>query len=228
MGLTISYQLSLKCASLTQVRDKILRLRNLALKLPFIQVDELTEIQGEACHFDKDDVNDPHVFLKIRALKPVEIAINGFSWNNSTYIVGFDTLPGEGCETAAFGLSTHSELSAANDWMWTGFCKTQYASNPEYGGINNFLKCHLMLVKMLDEAQKLGITCEVSDESGYWDNRNIEELVAIIDKHNVLLAAFTGKLKDDFNKLGIDSTHSPIFDYPNFEHLEAKGDTNNS
>jgi hypothetical protein len=57
-----------------------------------------------------------------------------------------------------------------------------------------------MLVKMLDEAQKLGITCEVSDE-GYWDNRNIEELVAIIDKPNVLLATFTSKLKDSPNIL---------------------------
>jgi hypothetical protein len=33
----------------------------------------------------------------------------------------------------------------------------------------------------------------------------------------------TGKLKDDLAAAGIVSTQSPIFDYPNFEYLEAEG-----
>ncbi len=225
MGLTIHYQFSLKNASLAQAREKIVRLRDFALTLPFTRVDELTEIQGEACHFDKENVNDPHIFLKIRALKPIEIAINGFSWTNPTYIIGFDTFPGQGCETAAFGLAIHSELTAANDWSWTGFCKTQYASNPDYGGMENFINCHLMIVKMLDAAQKLGITCEIDDESGYCNNRNLEELTAILNKHNLLMAAFTGNLKDDLEKSGTVSVQASIFDYPDFENLEAKGNS---
>lgn len=223
MGLTIHYQFSLKNASLAEARDKIIALRNFALQLPFAQVDELTELQGEACHFEQGNVNDPHMFLKIRALNLIEIAINGFSTTNPTYIIGFNTFPGQGSESAAFGLAAHSEITTTNDWSWTGFCKTQYASNPEYGGLENFFKCHLMIVKMLDEAQKLGITCEVTDESCYWDNRNLEELAVVIHKHNTLVAAFTGKLTDDLEKMGIDSASAPIFDYPNFEYLEAKG-----
>ncbi|MBD2778756.1 hypothetical protein [Iningainema tapete] len=223
MGLTIHYQLSLKNASLAQVRDKIIALRNVALQLPCVRINELTELQGEACYFDQENLDDTHIFLKLRALDLIEVAIKGFSSTNPKYIIGFAILPGKGSESAAFGLATHTEITDENDWMWMGFCKTQYASNPEYGGLENFLKCHLMIVKMLDEAQKLGITCEVTDESGYWDNRNIEELAGVIDKHNMLMAAFTGKVTDDLEKSGINSVQAPIFDYPNFEYLEAKG-----
>ena len=125
MGLTISWKLHLNSASIDEVRDKIVHLRKLALKLPFTRVEDLVEIEGEACKFDKDDVNDPHVFLKLRGLKPSEMAINGFSAVNSTYLIAFDSLPGEGCETAAFGLAAHSDpLEAVDDWRWMGFCKT--------------------------------------------------------------------------------------------------------
>jgi hypothetical protein len=223
MGLTINYKFSLNNATITQVREKIVALRNLALQLPFKSVDKLVEIAGDACYFDKDNFDDPHAFIKIRALKPVEIAMNGFSWKNATYIIGFDSLPSEGSETPIFGLATHSEIKDINDWSWTGFCKTQYASNPEYGGLENFLKCHLMIVKILDAACESGITCKVDDETGYWENRNIEELATTIRQHNVLIAALTGELKDDLALWGIVSTQSPIFDYPNFEYLEAEG-----
>ena len=80
-----------------------------------------------------------------------------------------------------------------------------------------------MIVKILDAACELGITCKVDDETGYWENRNIEELAITIRQHNVLIAALTGELKDDLALWGIASTQSPIFDYPNFEYLEAEG-----
>ncbi|MDJ0734580.1 MAG: hypothetical protein QNJ47_11035 [Nostocaceae cyanobacterium] len=223
MGLTIHYKFSLNNATIVQARQKIIALRNLALQLPFKRVDELVEIAGDACVFEDENINDPHAFIKIRALKPIKIASDTFSWKNPTYIIGFDSLPGEGSESSIFGLATHSEIKDINDWSWTGFCKTQYASNPEYGGLENFLKCHLMIVKILDAACKLGITCDVHDETGYWDNRNIEELTTIVHKHNVFIAGFTGQFKDNLAAAGIDSTQSPIFNYPNFEYLEAEG-----
>jgi hypothetical protein len=218
MGLTIHYKFSLNNATINEAREKIVALRNLALQLPFQRVNQLVEIQGDDCYFDEDNIDDPHAFVKIRALKPIEIAIDSFSWENPTYIIGFNSLLGEGAEPAIFGLATYSSVTDVNDWSWVSFCKTQYASNPEYGGLDNFLKCHLLLVKMLDFAGELGIICDVSDESGYWYNRSVEKLTAIIHQHNILIAAFTGKIKDN-----IISTQAPIFDYPNFEYLEAEG-----
>jgi hypothetical protein len=52
MGLTIHYKFSLKNATITQAREKVVALRNLALRLPFQSVDELVEIEGDACHFE--------------------------------------------------------------------------------------------------------------------------------------------------------------------------------
>lgn len=35
-------------------------------------------------------------------------------------------------------------------WRHSSFCKTQYASDPECGGVPNFLKCHISLITLLD------------------------------------------------------------------------------
>lgn len=50
---------------------------------------------------------------------------------------------------------------------------------------------------MLDAARELGITCDVTDEGGYWDNRNIQELTSTIRQYNILMAGFAGQLKDN-------------------------------
>lgn len=91
IGLNITYKLNLT-ASVDQVREVITTLRNLALNLPFAQVDEFVELQGEACYFDMYDLDDPHMFLKLPGVKPIEIAMNGMSWKDSTYLIAFDTL----------------------------------------------------------------------------------------------------------------------------------------
>ena len=74
---------------------------------------------------------------------------------------------------------------------------------------------------MLDAANELGIVSDVSDEGGYWDNRNIEELTKTIHDHNVLIAGFAGQLKDKLAADNITFIEASIFDYPNFEYLEA-------
>ncbi|HEY9849729.1 MAG TPA: hypothetical protein V6D28_09745 [Leptolyngbyaceae cyanobacterium] len=224
MGLTIHYKFKLDSASPEQVRKKIIALRKVALELPFEKVGDLVELQGEECKFDKENVDDPNIFLKIRALKPITIALDRFSASDPTYLIAFDTSVGKGSETAAFGLAAHSTPSEVNDWTWTGFCKTQYASNPEYGGIENFLKCHLTIVKMLEVAERLGILDDVGDEGEYWETRNIEVLVSKVEQMNTLVAAVTGKISDYFKEREQRKTYSPIFDFPNFEYLEAEGE----
>lgn len=220
MGLTIHYQLTLKNATITEAREKILALRNIALKLPFALIDELVELKEDECLDESAD--DPYAFLKIRASKIIEVDEDTYSSEDATYIISFDTVPGEGSEVAIFGLATYSEVKDINDWSWSSFCKTQYASNPEYGGLENFLKCHLTIVKLLDAACELGITIQVTDEGGYWEKRDIEAFVTVLRKYNGLVAAFTGEMRDKLADAGL-SSQSPIFNYPNFEYLEAEG-----
>ena len=228
MGLTLHYQFQLNSASIDQAREKIIALRQIALTLPFQDVGELVEIEGEECKFDPDKTDDRNSYLKLMSSKIVKIAPDTFSSLDAIHIIAFKTRVGEGCEPAAFGLAIYSPPEELNDWSWISFCKTQYASNPDYGGVENFLKCHLMLIKMLLETERLGILSDVLDEGNYWETRQLEELLSKVNQANVLIAAFSGKFRDMLNDEGYSNTHAPIFEYPNFEYLEAEGNSNQS
>jgi hypothetical protein len=104
-------------------------------------------------------------------------------------------------------------------WRWSSFCKTQYASNPECGGVQNFLRCHLTIVKLLDCAQSLGLVQDVCDEGDYWTKRDVQALAREVGEWNTMIAAFAGQMLD---QLG-DQVASAITAFPNFEHLEARG-----
>ena len=102
-----------------------------------------------------------------------------------------------------------------------GFCKTQYASNPDCGGVSSFLRCHLSLIRMLDHAKELGILESVTDEGDFWEKRNVESLCREVGEWNEMIAGLAGQLKD---RLGENlTTAAAITQFPDFEHLEARG-----
>ena len=105
-------------------------------------------------------------------------------------------------------------------WLWTSFCKTQYASNPKLGGVENFLRCHLSLIRLLDHARELGMLKHVSDEGGYWEKRDVQALVQEVGEWNEAIAGFAGQLKDQLTGQGMEAA---ITRFSDFEHLEAKG-----
>ncbi|MCA9124928.1 MAG: hypothetical protein KDB11_32350, partial [Planctomycetales bacterium] len=78
---------------------------------------------------------------------------------------------------------------------------------------------HLAVIRLLDHAQSLDILDEVSDEGDYWDKRDFPALAGEVGEWNEMIAAFAGEMKD---WLG-DDVKSAITDFPDFEHLEAKG-----
>ena len=138
-------------------------------------------------------------------------------------------MPGDGSEPANFGLAIYPKTIDFNgknirsklaNWTWTSFCKTQYASNPEFGGVENFLRSHLSVVKLLDYARDLGILNDVRDEGEYFENRDIQALGSEIGNWNTMIAGWAGRLKDTFG----DNVVSEITKFPNFEHLEADAD----
>ena len=103
-------------------------------------------------------------------------------------------------------------------WSWQSFCKTQYASNPDDGGIANFVRCHVTVVRLLDHAKAMGILETVNDESHFWEHRDVKALVETVGQWNRQVAGLVGQYKDE-------SAASSRADrrYPNFEHLEADG-----
>ena len=82
--------------------------------------------------------------------------------------------PGKGCEPAAFGFC---KLPPMERWQWSHTCCTQPASRLEHGGLENFLRCHLALIGLLDAIKRAGFAeVEVQDDGGYWKCRDPEAL----------------------------------------------------
>jgi hypothetical protein len=231
MGLTIHYKLQAKTDSPKQARQFLDQLRAKALDLPFKEVGEITELDGDAADVDKQDDDESQRWLLIQAGQYVERE-GCLVRVTPQHVIAFSTDPGDGCEQANFGLATYPKTVEVEkdgrtkqvrtglvDWSWSSFCKTQYASNPECGGLENFLRCHLAIVKLLDHADELGILKEVSDEGDFWEKRDIKALAQEIGDWNSMVAGWVGRFKDEF---GADMV-AEITKFPNFEHLEAKG-----
>lgn len=231
MGLTIHYSLRTKLTGMKEIRNLVSLLHDRALDLPFQTVEEIVEFRGQEVNSDNDD---PDRWLKIQAGQHLEV--DGVCHSvEPSHIIAFTTIPGDGCEPANFGLCTYPstinvhqrQLSThLTGWQWRSFCKTQYASDPDCGGVENFVRCHLCVVHLLDFAQKTGlIDVEVSDEGDYWTNRDVKELAHQVGEWNEMIAAVAGQFKDAAAKAGV-TVEAPITKRADFEQLEAKGQKN--
>jgi hypothetical protein len=126
-------------------------------------------------------------------------------------------------------------------WRWGSFCKTQYASDPQCGGIPNFIRCHVGLIYLLDQFAKLStVKVDIDDEGKYgrsyytdepyaakrvytWHEGkySIPELIQEIGEWNEMIASMFGAMKDAL-PAGAE-LEGPITNYSNFESLEFKG-----
>lgn len=200
MGLTIHYGLKYT----GKEPDAILsRLRDYALQYPFKEIGDIVHFKGDECDFNKCDKESEHRWLLIQSQVHLH-KLNYYLMVNPIEIYAFSTWPGDGCEQANFGLCRYPASFDAKElgklrtgkgtgWHWHSFCKTQYAN--QYG-LENFIKCHTLVIAMLDSAKHLGILKEVHDESDYYDNRNPESLGVTIQKWDNLVASIGGKLKE--------------------------------
>jgi len=243
MGLTIHYQLA-TAGDEAHSRKLVQQLRQAALDLPFEHVGEIAEFRGDECNWKLRADDDSHRWLLIQAR--TEIALPVEPWEKRRgitremdvlplHVIAFETEPGDGCELANFGLCrfpagvSHAEFgklkTKLKGWSWHSFCKTHYASDPRCGGLPNFLRCHLGVVSLLDEAEKLGFLGKVSDEGEFWETRSVERLTKEVGEQSAMLASLLGALKDAVGQAsgGAGTVEASIAGYPNFEHLEAEG-----
>jgi hypothetical protein len=235
MGLTIHYRLEAKTRSDRKARRLVDQLRQKALDLPFKEVGEVFDVSGECAEFEKLDRDNPYRWLLTQAEGYVRQGDSHFRVKPKR-VIAFSAWPGEGSEEANFGLAVYPRVIEVEDgsrwsprkrrvrtglagWSWSSFCKTQYASNPQYGGVENFLRCHLAVVKLLDHAAELGILKEVHDEGEYWEKRDLKTLATEVGEWNTMLAGWAERLRDAFG----EAVAAEITNFPNFEHLEAKG-----
>src|ERR1035438_9663801 len=106
MGLTIHYQLQSTSRSPKKARQLLDQLRQKAFDLPFKEVGEIVELDGDTADFDKSDRDDPNRWLLIQAGQYVEKDDRHYRIT-PTKVIAFSTDPGEGCEEANFGLAVY-------------------------------------------------------------------------------------------------------------------------
>ena len=143
-------------------------------------------------------------------------------------LVGFSCLPGEGCESLNLFVGSYPSSTLVDcvgnqhgyqsgkrrlmmtkmRWLGSAFCKTQYASDPEAGGVINFLRCHLLVIAALDAAKAAGFEVLVNDESGYWQHRNIPRLVRDIVDWNAFLLSMGDQIRTRFGS-GVQCAITP-------------------
>jgi len=226
MGLTIHYRLHADAPSAAVARQVVERLHQAAMDLPFVEVGDVVELAGDALRFDKAQ-NDEVRWLLVQSTHWIKNE-TGVAQVRPSRVIAFTAWPGRGCEVANLGLCRYpAKIEVAgravdtglDGWHWESFCKTQYASNPSDGGIENFLRCHLTVIKLLDHARQLNLLAEVKDEGGFWECRDVVVLAETVGEWNRHLAAIVGRWQDWFG----DDFLAPITDYPDFERLEAEG-----
>jgi len=240
MGLTIHYSLKAR-GSDAQARKLIQALHQTALDLPFKELGQVVDLSGDQCDFNKRDKEAPLRWLLIQTQEDVELVSQGRVIGGQTCrsyqrvqpsrVIGFKAWPGEGCEQSNFGLCKFPAVVETEEgpvktklsgWRWSSFCKTQYSSNPNCGGVPNFLQCHLTVIAMLDKARELGCLADVDDEGDFWQKRDLKALVQEIGSWNEMIAALGGRLKDLVGE-GPVGVEAPITQYENFEQLELAG-----
>jgi hypothetical protein len=227
MGLTIHYALRADVDSPARARPVVERLRQAALDLAMTEVGEIAEVSGAGCDFQTADQDGQLRWLLVQAERMISIG-ETCRLVAPVHVLAFSAWPGEECEVANFGLACYPDTLETEDgtlstglsgWSWASFCKTQYASNPDVGGVANFVRCHLAVIRLLDQAKAMGILETVNDEGEFWERRDVKALVETVGRWNQQIAGLVGQFYDSLG----DAISAPITEYPNFEHLEAEG-----
>jgi hypothetical protein len=219
MGLTIHYKLSVaKNLSAVVVRELSQRTTLYARKIGCAEVGDVVRVEEDTPFtglFVTWGREEDCCFGRVPARRGWVVAV----W------------PGEGCESAEFGLCQYPRRTPfragsvptgfEGGWLFKGHCKTQYAGER---GWEHFVKCHRQIISVLDFWRQLGVVVEVNDEGEYWQTRSEERLQAMARRYDGLVAAVAGAFKDAADKT--DKQHSiasPIFERNDFERLEAEG-----
>jgi hypothetical protein len=185
------------------------------------------EFSGAACDFQAAAQDNEHRWLLVQARRMIQVG-HVYCFVTPVRVFAFSAWPGEECEVANFGLALYPETTDTEEgtlptglsgWLWGSFCKTQYASNPDAGGMANFVRCHVAVIRLLDRAKEMGILEAVKDESEFWKNRDVKGLVETVGQWNTQVAGLVGQFYD---RTG-GNIVAPITGYPNFEHLKAEG-----
>jgi hypothetical protein len=186
MGLEIFYDLHAPADwPNARVQDVVEKVHDLSLVLGFAEVDPVLP-------------NDPDESktLLVKDASDVALLLPRVSSTEGWF---FRAWPGEGCETALFGLCYFPRIVTVNGvematgwgegWHFHTWCKTQYADRVSR---EHFLKCHRGVIAILDAFHANGVEVNARDGSGYWEHRDDAKLLEQLDDWNRIVAATAG------------------------------------
>lgn len=214
MGLEIFYDLHTPATwDRTKVRSAVLAARRHAMTLGFKEVNPVK----------RNDPARPRT-MGVRRL-PKDLYVTADAEDGWF----FRTWPGEGCETAIFGLCrfpAHVKVEGRSiafgwgaGWHFHDGCKTQYADLVSRA---HFLKCHLGIISILDFFRAEGCVVRVRDGGDFWKSRRVERLTRRLEEMHAAVAAVAGVFKDAADGLP-GAVIAPITMRADFERLEARG-----
>lgn len=232
MGLHICYDITLPG---TTTDDDVVRLledlRRYALTLAVAETSPVARLTGGdlTSHHDRwERWSVPwllHTFTH-GMRKERDGAVGSIEDSDRLAVAGFLMHPGARSEAAMFGvvrpLVTRRPANAERPeywqhWFWHYCCKTQYASAVSD---DHLVHCHLSVVRMLEEAERIGFGITVRDETHYWETRSIERLLLEVRDMNRIVARIAGKLSDAVSPAL--RAEGAIFEHPDFERLESE------
>ena len=180
MGLTIHYTLAVKRGTtFCWLKNLLRRTQRLARKNGCAYV-------GKVLHSTESDPDAPSFF---DCAPGNERRLHGGGRGTHGWLL--EIWPGEGCETAVFGILQHrrklppkkgqaawrTRYSKRSDWKLDAFCKTCYAAEH---GLEHFVECHERVVRLLELWRGAGVRLWVHDEGAFWKTRSREILAAQI------------------------------------------------
>lgn len=196
MGLTVHFKFEFE-GSEAEVKNKLLKVRDKAKELGFAEVeDELWEL--DYSYRDERERDEAYNWAKIQyeQFDKTEEKYKGYVIN---------LWAGPGCEPTNIGLVSKDGVH----WVGGTFTKTQYAKD--------FLRCHLLVIAILDYVKELGFLKEVYDEGGYWETRSIEKLAESINESTALIISILNGLRSAGFKI-----ITPVDECKNFMIVKKK------
>ena len=192
MGLTINYTITTPTSK--QAVEGLEKLRQACLDLPFEEVGKVE--RKDITQADLDYWNElqwgsmfPNNSRENLQKRNELIEARGFTiWelikadNEPTEIVSLVLYPGEGCEECAITFRKVDGHYEAQE-----FCKTQYAAH--------FVRCHTLVVAMLDIAKSIGFEVDVRDEGQFYETRDLCVLAQNLGEYNSLVESIGGQLR---------------------------------
>jgi len=211
MGLTIHYTIEFNGTS-KQLRKKLEKIRQACRDLPFEEVGEkvetvritkaLIDLWGyyqESCYEGRTTVEQRDEHFAGLGIDPWQmVELGEWRQDGTTYwkevkpttMVSLPLWPGEGCESSdLYFQRIRGKLRCRS------YCKTQYAED--------FVRCHLLVVKLLDMLKAEGFDVVCHDEGGYYETRDLKVLAKNINEFTTTIAGLLGDLKSAAKENGM-------------------------